>query len=55
MGLKAERNKIKIANKVRKGFNGQPANTIAYYGPTDKVARKAAVGIIAQENADSEP
>lgn len=53
MSLKAERNKKKIANKVRKGFCGYPMATIAYYGPTDKKATKVTVGIIAK--ADAEP
>ncbi|GAW86296.1 conserved hypothetical protein [Bathymodiolus platifrons methanotrophic gill symbiont] len=51
MSLKAERNKKKIANKVRKGFRGYPAATIAYYGPTNKKATKVAVGIVVKENA----
>lgn len=55
MSLKAERNKKKIANKVRKGFRGYPTATIAYYGPTDKKATKVAVGIIAKENTTPEP
>ena len=55
MSLKTERNKKKLANKVRKGFRGYPAATVAYYGPTDKKATKVAVGIIAKENANPEP
>ncbi|OQK17510.1 hypothetical protein AU255_06455 [Methyloprofundus sedimenti] len=55
MSLKSERNKKKIANKVRKGFRGYPTATIAYYGPTDKKATKVVVGIVASENAAPEP
>lgn len=55
MSLKAERNKKKITSKARKGFRGHPVATVAYYGPTDKKATKVAVGIIAFENADSDP
>jgi len=55
MSLKAERNKKKLANKVRKGFRGYPVATVAYYGPTNKKATKVTVGIIAKENADPAP
>jgi len=55
MNLKTERNKKKLTNKARKGFRGYPVATIAYYGPTDKVASKVTVGIIAEESADPEP
>ncbi len=55
MNLKTEQNKKKLTSKARKGFRGYPVATIAYYGPTDKVASKVTVGIIAEESADPEP
>ncbi len=55
MSLKAERNKKKMANKARKGFRGYPVATIAYYGPTDKMAIKVTVGIIAFAGAEPDP
>ena len=35
--------------KARKGFQGYPIATVAYYGPDDKFASKVAVGIILRE------
>lgn len=55
MSIKAERNKKKIANKVRKGFRGYPVATVAYYGRTDKDATKVVVGIVQTEHASPEP
>jgi hypothetical protein len=51
MNLK-ERFAKAIHKKARRGFVGYPVATIAYYGPTDKVATKVAVGIIRAENEE---
>ena len=37
---------------MKKGFQGYPIITIAYYGPDDKLATKVAVGFIEEEGAD---
>ncbi|MDD2760891.1 MAG: hypothetical protein PHH11_11425 [Methylomonas sp.] len=55
MSLKADRNKKKLANIVRKGFRGYPMATLAYYGPTDKKATKVTVGIILSERSEPDP
>jgi hypothetical protein len=39
--------------KIRRGFRGYPAATIAFYGPDDTRASKVAVGIV--EAQDAEP
>ncbi|MCA9983008.1 MAG: hypothetical protein KDE59_01895 [Anaerolineales bacterium] len=36
----------KINKKARRGYRGEPIATISYYGPDDKTATKAAVGIV---------
>lgn len=42
---------IALAKKARRRFHGYPVATVAYYGPTDRVATKVAVGIVdAKEN-----
>jgi hypothetical protein len=40
-----------LRKKARRGFRGYPAATIAFYGPDDTRASKAAVGIIKTEGA----
>ena len=44
-----------LKKKSKRGFRGYPIATIMFYGPTDRRATKAAVGIIASEGADAEP
>ena len=44
-----------LEKKLKSGFKGYPLATIAFYGPTDKVATKLVVGIIPREHADPEP
>lgn len=39
-----------ITSQAQKGFRGYPIATVAYYGPDDKFASKAVVGIIQNEN-----
>jgi hypothetical protein len=47
-----ERALKRISKKARKGFRGYPVATIAFYGPTDAVASKTAVGIIPWVDAE---
>lgn len=47
---------IKLINKqVRKGHKGYPIATIAFYGPTNKVASKLVCSIIKHDRAEPEP
>ena len=39
-----------LRSKPRPGFHGYPVATVAFYGPTDKLATKVAVSIILTEN-----
>jgi hypothetical protein len=39
-----------LPKKAERGFHGYPIATIAFYGPTDKLATKVAVSIILAEN-----
>jgi hypothetical protein len=41
-----------LAKKAKGGFRGYPLGSIAFYGPDDKRASKAAVGIFAAEGAE---
>ncbi len=43
-----------LEKKLKSGFKGYPLATIAFYGPTDKIATKIVVGIIPREQADAE-
>jgi hypothetical protein len=42
-----------LVKKARRGFRGFPVATVALYGPDDKHATKAAVGIVIAEGADT--
>jgi hypothetical protein len=42
----------KLQKKVKKGFRGFPAATVALYGPTDKLATKIAVAIFSGPGRD---
>ncbi|HSK41005.1 MAG TPA: hypothetical protein VK943_14650 [Arenibaculum sp.] len=45
--------KIKwLRKKTRKVFRGYPVATLAYYGPDDSKATKAAVGIVLEEGSE---
>jgi len=47
---------IKLINKkARKGHKGYPVATIAFYGPTNKVASKLVCSIIKYDGAEPEP
>ena len=43
----------RLANKVKKGFQGHPLATIAFYGPDRDTATKLAVAVFTRD--DSEP
>lgn len=45
----------KVRSKAKRGHQGFPMATIAYYGPDDQRASKVAVGIIAREDAEPDP
>jgi len=42
----------RIIKRSQKGFRGFPMATVAYYGPDNRKATKAAVGIIKHEGAE---
>lgn len=44
-----------LEKKARRGFRGYPLATIAFCGPSDEIASKVAVGILAAQNAEAEP
>ena len=52
--MKLDRAKKRISKKVKKGFQGYPIVTIAYYGPNKKTASKVAVGVIENEDGEAE-
>jgi hypothetical protein len=41
-----------LTKKAQRGFRGFPVATIAFYGPDDKRASKAAVGILSSQDAE---
>lgn len=45
----------RLKKKARKGARGYPVATIAFYGPTDRVATKVVVGITVSEGCDVDP
>ena len=47
--------KSPLWKKARKGFRGYPIATVAFYGPTAKLATKVVVGIVPSEGADADP
>lgn len=48
----ADRHVTALRKKARKGFQGYPVATIAYYGPDDRRATKVAVGILLSDAGD---
>ena len=52
--MKLDRSKKRISKKAKKGFQGYPVVIIAYYGPSNKLATKVAVGVIVEENGDAQ-
>ena len=53
--MKAKRTSFpkRLVKKAKRGFRGYPVATIAFYGPDDRFASKAAVGIIAGEGEEA--
>jgi hypothetical protein len=47
------KNKKLLSKEAKKGFKGYPVATVAFYGPTNKLATKLVCAII--ESEDSEP
>lgn len=45
----------RLKKRAGQGARGYPVATVAFYGPTDKVATKVVVGIVARAGADVEP
>ena len=43
-----------LKKRARRGFRGYPIVTIAFYGPDDKHASKASVGIVTREGGGAE-
>ena len=43
-----------LKKKARRGFQGYPVATVAFYGPNDQSASKVAVGILSREGAEPE-
>mgnify|MGYP003423169730 FL=1 len=50
--MELDKSTKRIAKRARKGFQGYPVVTIAYYGPSDKLATKVAIGFVEEENSD---
>lgn len=50
--MNLDKSKKLLAKKAKRGFQGYPLITIAYYGPNDKHATKVVVGFIAEEHAE---
>ena len=44
-----------LGRRVKQGFRGYPAATIAFYGPTAELATKVVVGIFKEEHCDADP
>jgi len=44
-----------VEKKPRLGFRGYPVATLAFYGPTDKLATKVVASIIVAENQPPDP
>ena len=53
MSFKATWFRERLAKKARKGFQGYPVASVAYYGPTATTATKVAVGITLAEGAET--
>jgi hypothetical protein len=45
----------RLKKRANRGARGYPVASVAFYGPTDKLASKVVVGITAVEGADVEP
>ena len=45
----------RLKKRANRGARGYPVASVAFYGPTDRVASKVVVGITMNEGADVEP
>lgn len=52
--LKKRRNREWLRKRSQQGMRGYPIGTIAFYGPTDKLATKLAVGVISKADGEAE-
>lgn len=50
--MNIDKAKKRIAKQVKKGFNGYPQISLAYFGKTSDSATKVIVSFIADENAE---
>ncbi len=50
--MNPRRVKHPVRRLAKRGFRGYPVGTVAFYGPDDRRATKAAVGIIPSEDAE---
>lgn len=55
MSIVQGRNKKLITKRARKGAKGYPVATLAFYGPTNKVATKLVCGIVKREGMEADP
>jgi hypothetical protein len=55
MSFKANWFRERLIKRARKGFQGYPVASVAYYGPTAERATKVAVGITLVEGAEAGP
>ena len=52
MGERASAFVRQLQARARRGFQGYPVGTVAYYGPDDRIATKVVVGIILSEGGE---
>jgi hypothetical protein len=52
--MKIKPSKSSLAKRAKRGFQGYPVATIAFYGPTAERASKVAVAIVEHENIEPE-
>ena len=52
--LKKRRNKEWLKKRTERGMRGYPVGTMAFYGPTDSLATKLAVGVIEMEDGEAD-
>ena len=45
----------RLKKKAKRGFRGYPLATVTYYGPSDSLASKVAVGIMQAEEGEVDP
>lgn len=44
-----------LRKKAKQGFRGYPVATVCFYGPTDELATKVAVGIVRSQGGEPDP